>query len=87
MFVDCPYQEIPHLTHLPLSDVHSYISYILVWSSNQDRLRVSRINMAVDRMQWGAEKWQIADLYMPNDKSPFETEHGVPCVMLIHGGF
>ena len=38
-------------------------------------------------MQWGAEKWQIADLYMPNDKSPFETEHGVPCVMLIHGGF
>ena len=20
--------------------------------------------MAVDRMQWGAEKWQIADLYM-----------------------
>ena len=43
--------------------------------------------MAVDRMQWGAEEWQFADLYMPDEESPFTTEHGIPCVMLIHGGF
>ena len=43
--------------------------------------------MAVDRMQWGAEEWQFADLYMPDDDSPFISEHGIPCVMLIHGGF
>ena len=43
--------------------------------------------MAVDRMQWGAEEWQYADLYMPDEDSPFITEHGIPCVMLIHGGF
>mgnify|MGYP003308029840 CR=1 FL=1 len=43
--------------------------------------------MAVDRMQWGAEEWQFADLYMPDIESPFANEHGLPCVMLIHGGF
>jgi dipeptidyl aminopeptidase/acylaminoacyl peptidase len=43
--------------------------------------------MAVDRMQWGAEEWQFADLYMPENESPFANEHGLPCIMLIHGGF
>ena len=43
--------------------------------------------MSVDRMQWGAEEWQYADLYMPDDASPFASEHGIPCAMLIHGGF
>ena len=43
--------------------------------------------MAVDRMQWGAEEWQFADLYMPDNESPFANQHGLPCVMLIHGGF
>lgn len=43
--------------------------------------------MAVDRMQWGAEDWQFADLYMPDDPSPYQKEQGIPCVMLIHGGF
>ena len=43
--------------------------------------------MAVDRMQWGAEEWQFADLHMPDIDSPFANEHGLPCVMLIHGGF
>ena len=43
--------------------------------------------MAVDRMQWGAEKWQFADLYTPDVDSPYASEHGIPCVMLIHGGF
>ena len=38
-------------------------------------------------MQWGAEKWQFADLYMPDEDAPFASEHGIPCVMLIHGGF
>ena len=44
-------------------------------------------NMAVDRMQWGAEPWQFADLYMPDEPSPFQRDEGVPCIMLIHGGF
>lgn len=43
--------------------------------------------MAVDRMQWGAEAWQHADLYMPDDPSPFQKGQGIPCIMLIHGGF
>jgi dipeptidyl aminopeptidase/acylaminoacyl peptidase len=43
--------------------------------------------MAVDRMQWGAESWQYADLYIPDDPSPFDRGAGLPCVMLIHGGF
>ena len=43
--------------------------------------------MAVDRMQWGAESWQYADLYMPDDPSPFQKDEGIPCIMLIHGGF
>lgn len=43
--------------------------------------------MAVDRMQWGAETWQYADLYMPDEPSPYEKGFGIPCVMLIHGGF
>ena len=43
--------------------------------------------MPVDRMQWGAEAWQFADLHMPDEPSPFQNDHGVPCVMLIHGGF
>ena len=43
--------------------------------------------MGVDRMQWGAEEWQFADLYMPDDASPYQTENGLPCIMLIHGGF
>jgi dipeptidyl aminopeptidase/acylaminoacyl peptidase len=46
-----------------------------------------RLIMAVDRMQWGAEEWQHADLYMPDDPSPYENDAGLPCVMLIHGGF
>ena len=45
------------------------------------------LNMAVDRMQWGAEEWQFADLYMPDDPSPYQNDVGIPCVMLIHGGF
>ena len=43
--------------------------------------------MAVDRMQWGAESWQYADLYMPDDPSAFQKDVGIPCIMLIHGGF
>jgi len=43
--------------------------------------------MAVDRMQWGAEDWQYADLHMPDEESPYHNEHGIPCIMLIHGGF
>ena len=43
--------------------------------------------MAVDRMQWGAEAWQYADLSMPDDPSPFQKDEGIPCIMLIHGGF
>ena len=43
--------------------------------------------MVVDRMQWGAEPWQIADLTMPDDPSPFQKDEGVPCIMLLHGGF
>ena len=43
--------------------------------------------MPVDRMQWGAEAWQFADLHMPDEPSPFQNDHGVPCIMLIHGGF
>ena len=43
--------------------------------------------MPVDRMQWGAEPWQFADLHMPDEPSPFQNDHGVPCIMLIHGGF
>ena len=38
-------------------------------------------------MQWGAESWQYADLHMPDEPSPFQNDHGVPCIMLIHGGF
>ena len=38
-------------------------------------------------MQWGAEDWQFADLYMPDEPSPYQKDEGVPCVMLIHGGF
>ena len=43
--------------------------------------------MPVDRMQWGAEAWQFADLHIPDEPSPFQNDHGVPCIMLIHGGF
>lgn len=43
--------------------------------------------MPVDRMQWGAEEWQVGDLYMPEDPSPYQKEIGIPCMMLIHGGF
>ena len=43
--------------------------------------------MPVDRMQWGAEDWQFADLYMPDEPSPYQKDEGIPCVMLIHGGF
>ena len=43
--------------------------------------------MPVDRMQWGAESWQYADLYMPDDPSPYQKDVGIPCIMLIHGGF
>lgn len=38
-------------------------------------------------MQWGAEVWQFADLTMPDDPSPFQKDVGVPCIMLLHGGF
>lgn len=38
-------------------------------------------------MQWGAEQWQFADLHMPDDPSPFQKEQGLPCIMLLHGGF
>jgi dipeptidyl aminopeptidase/acylaminoacyl peptidase len=43
--------------------------------------------MAVKRVPWGAESWQHADLHMPDDPSGFQRDEGVPCVMLIHGGF
>ena len=45
------------------------------------------VDMGVDRMQWGAEDWQFADLHMPDDPSAFQKPEGVPCIMLIHGGF
>ena len=45
------------------------------------------ICLAVDRMQWGAEDWQFADLYMPDAPSPYQKVEGIPCIMLIHGGF
>ena len=48
---------------------------------------LQRSVMAVDRMQWGAEDWQFADLHMPDDPSPFQKDGGIPCIMLIHGGF
>ena len=50
-------------------------------------LHLELIILAVDRMQWGAEDWQFADLYMPDEPSPYQKNEGVPCVMLIHGGF
>ncbi len=50
-------------------------------------LLLELIILAVDRMQWGAEVWQFADLYMPDEPSPYQRDQGVPCVMLIHGGF
>ena len=50
-------------------------------------LLLELIILAVDRMQWGAEDWQFADLYMPDEPSPYQKDQGVPCVMLIHGGF
>ena len=34
--------------------------------------------MAVDRVQWGAEAWQVADLYMPEEPSPFQKDEGIP---------
>jgi len=43
--------------------------------------------VSVERIQWGAESWQFADLHMPEDPSPFQRDEGIPCVMLIHGGF
>ena len=63
------------------------MSYTVVYASNHDRSVIVALNMAVDRMQWGAEKWQFADLYTPDVDSPYTSEHGIPCVMLIHGGF
>ena len=45
------------------------------------------IILSVDRIQWGAEHWQFADLHMPDDPSPYQKDEGIPCVMLIHGGF
>ena len=45
------------------------------------------VKLPVDRMQWGAEDWQFADLYMPDEPSPYQKDEGIPCVMLIHGGF
>jgi len=45
------------------------------------------IKLPVDRMQWGAEEWQFADLYMPDEPSDFQKDEGIPCIMLIHGGF
>ncbi|RJU88926.1 MAG: hypothetical protein DWC01_07695 [Candidatus Poseidoniales archaeon] len=53
----------------------------------RDRPTLHERNMAVDRMQWGAEPWQFADLYMPDDPSAFQKDEGIPCIMLIHGGF
>mgnify|MGYP001240829494 CR=1 FL=1 len=50
-------------------------------------LHLELMILAVDRMQWGAEDWQYADLYMPDATSPYQNANGVPCVMLIHGGF
>ena len=45
------------------------------------------IQLPVDRMQWGAEDWQFADLYMPDEPSDYQKDEGIPCIMLIHGGF
>ena len=50
-------------------------------------LHLELVKLPVDRMQWGAEEWQFADLYMPDEPSPYQKDEGVPCVMLIHGGF
>ena len=49
-------------------------------------LPLELVNLPVDRMQWGAEEWQFADLYMQMNHLLTKDE-GVPCVMLIHGGF
>ena len=35
----------------------------------------------------GAGRLQFADLYMPDEPSPYQKDEGIPCVMLIHGGF
>ena len=45
------------------------------------------VKLPVDRMKWGAEDWQYADLYMPDEPSLYQKDEGIPCVMLIHGGF
>ena len=63
--------------------------YVKLFSSQEIavELLLELIILAVDRMQWGAEEWQFADLYMPDEPSPYQKDEGVPCVMLIHGGF
>ena len=64
--------------------------FVLDFITSDRKQRVSkapRSNMACDRMQWGAEPWQYADLYMPEDESPYQKGGNIPCVMLIHGGF
>ena len=73
-----------------MSHTQSICSSILVFIKEGVRVIdgvLYRLIMAVDRMQWGAEEWQYADLYMPDDPSPFQNDAGLPCVMLIHGGF
>ena len=59
----------------------------MLFPRDRSRVNLELVNLPVDRMQWGAEDWQFADLYMPDEPSPYQKDEGVPCVMLIHGGF
>lgn len=34
-------------------------------------LHLELVKLPVDRMQWGAEDWQFADLYMPDELYQF----------------
>ncbi len=43
--------------------------------------------MVVREVHWGDGPDHVADLHLPPEERRFTTEHGTPCVMLLHGGF
>ncbi len=43
--------------------------------------------MGVREVRWGDGPDHVADLHMPDEEGPYTTEHGTPCLMLLHGGF
>jgi acetyl esterase/lipase len=43
--------------------------------------------MVAREVRWGDGPDHVADLHLPHEEGPFTTEHGTPCVMLLHGGF